>query len=432
MRFRSAALALGAAIFLQAQTQMNVEQLADFVRSELALKQHTDKQIAAGLKKISLSERLTDKTIIDLQAQGAGPKTAEALRSLRDQSASIKKTAAADVTSSPATAPDNTLTAGPATTTLQPKPVQPPPPDSVHQQQILDAMRQYAMTYTQSLPNYLCVRVDRQYVDPRASDSFRSIGTILAKVSYNEGQELTKVYSVNGKIVDSDLGGIGGGGARSSGEFAGMMRSLFEPKSQTEFGWEKWTKLRGRVLAVFNYFIDSGHSSYSITYGSGRNDDQRIITAYRGLVYADANTGEIDRITFNAVDIPSSFPVRSASERIDYDLVNIGGQQSILPLQALLNMGTLHDGNQKNEIEFRNYRKFGTDYVIKYDMDAATTPLPESKTQEQPLNAQPTGGPNAPAAASNAPQQPAKGTKGTTAAVTNPWELPAAPPPPPQ
>ena len=51
---------------LQAQMQMNVSQLADFLRSELALKQHSDKQIAAYLKKITLSERLTDKTIEDL------------------------------------------------------------------------------------------------------------------------------------------------------------------------------------------------------------------------------------------------------------------------------------------------------------------------------------------------------------------------------
>ncbi len=143
------------------------------------------------------------------------------------------------------------------------------------------------MTYAQSLPNYICVRVDRRYMDPRGGDSYRSLPTLLAKVSYNEGQEQYKIYSAGGKIVDADMGGIGGGGARSSGEFAGMMRSLFEPKSQAEFGWDHWATLRGRTMAVFNYFIDSGHSSYSISYGEGREDDQRIITAYKGLVYAD-------------------------------------------------------------------------------------------------------------------------------------------------
>lgn len=429
MKFCLGALALSVALLLPAQTQMNVQQLADFIRSELALRQHTDKQIAAGVKKIQLSERLTDKTIIDLEAQGVGPKTAEALRTLRDQSASIKRAAASDVTSSPATAPDNTLTAAAPTASLTTQAPPPPPPDSVHQQQILDAMRQYAMTYTQSLPNYICVRVVRPYVDPNMTGSYRSLGTELSKLTYNEGQEQYKVYSVAGKIVDSDLGGVGGGGARSSGEFAGMMRSIFEPRSNAEFGWEKWVKLRGRVMAVFNYYIDSGHSSYTISYGMGREDDQRIVTAYRGLVYADANTGEIDRITFNAVDIPASFPVRSASERIDYDLVTIGTQQAILPLTALLRMTTLHD-SQKNDIEFRNYRKFGTESVIKYDMDIANSPLPASKTQEQPMNAP--SSPGASGTSSNQEQQPAKPSAATTNSASPLGELPAPPPPPPQ
>lgn len=428
MKLRFGLCVLAFSVILQAQTQMNVQQLAEFLRSELALQQHSDKQIAAALKKIRLSEKLTDKTITDLQAQGAGPKTVEALQKLRDETANLKRTASPEVTSSPATAPDTTLGTVSPTTSLSTKAAPPPPPDSVHQQQIIDAMRQYALTYNQGLPNYICVRVDRRYVDPYGGDHYRSLGTVLAKVSYNEGQERNDVYSVGNRLVDAKLGGIGvPGGARSSGEFAEMMRDLFEPKSQTEFAWDHWAKLRGRVMAVFNYFIDSGHSSISISYGEGRADDQRIFTAYKGLVYADANTGEIDRITFNAVNIPSSFPVRSASDVIDYDLVNIGDQQAILPLRALLHMTTLHDGSSRNEIEFRNYRKFGTEINIRYDMDAANTPLPASKTEEQPLSPSPgtaSGGADAP---QQHPAQPAAKQDSS-----NPWTLPTPPPPPPQ
>ncbi len=430
MKFRLGLLTVTFALALQAQMQMNVQQLADFIRSELALHQHTDKQIAAYVKKIQLTERLSDKTITDLEAQGAQPKTLEALRTLRDESASIKRTAAPDATYSPATTPDNTLTATAPTASIGVQAAPPPPPDSVHQQQILDLMKQYALTYAQSLPNYICVRVDRRYVDPHGGDSYRSLGTVLAKVSYVEGQEHYKVYSVANKIVDSDMGGIGGGGARSSGEFAGMMRSLFEPKSQAEFGWDHWAKLRGRTMAVFNYFIDSGHSSYSISYGEGREDDQRIITAYKGLVYADPNTGEIDRITFNAVDVPSSFPVRTAHELVDYDLVNIGDQeQAVLPLRALLKMSTINQ-TSKNDIEFRNYHKYGSNSVITYDTDPNApppAPLPESKTQEQPVAASGNAAGNSARA-----QQTSKAGNSQPKQPSSPWTLPTPPPPPPE
>lgn len=398
---------------LQAQLQMNVEQLADFVRSELALRQHSDKQIAAGVRKIQLSEKLTDKTIIDLEAQGAGPKTVEALKALRDESSKLKPPGA-DATYSPATTAEQGELSGPATAKLSTTAPPIPPPDSIRQQQILDAMKQYASNYTQNLPNFVCVEVTRNYVDPNAGDHFRSTGNVLAKLSYNGGVEHYNVYSVNGKLTDTTMENLHNGGAVSTGEFGSMMREIFDPKSQAEFNWDHWATLRGRRMAVFNYFIDSGHSQWSITYGADKNDEQRIITAYKGLVYGDPNTGEIDRIKFVAVNIPRSFPVSATTEVLDYDLVDISNQKYVVPLRAQLLMNAGRE-NAKNEIEFRNYRKFGTESTIKYDLDPnAPPPLPESKTEEQPASASPAKAPE--------PVKPS----------VNPWTLPSAPPPPSQ
>ena len=416
-------------VALGAQTQqMNVAQLVDFVRSEMALKQaNWDKQTAAYIKKIQLTEKLTDKTIIDLEAQGAGPKTVQALQELRDQSAA-RKTPSQDVTYSPATAPDSTLSSGPGVARLGSTqgPVI-PPPDSVRQQKMLDLMKEYAMTYTQSLPNFLCVEVMRRYVDPNAGDHYRSLGNVLAQVSYNEGQEKYKVYSINGHYEDTTLDKAAAtGGAISSGEFGSLMREIFEPRSQAEFGWDHWATLRGRRMAVFNYLIDSGHSQWSITYSSGPGDEQRIITAYKGLVYADPNTGQITRIKFIAVDIPRTFPVSQATEILDYDQVQISGQPFICPLMATLNMTSGRE-KTKNEIEFRDYRKFGIDSGITYDMNANISeppPLPTSKTEEQPASVRSGSDTDVtPAETVPAAQKPVKSGGA--------WQLPAAPPPPP-
>ena len=192
------------------------------------------------------------------------------------------------------------------------------------------------MNYTANLPNFVCVQVTRQYVDPNGGDNYRSIGTILARVSYNEGQEKYNVYSQYGHLVDTDMQGLRGGGATSTGEFGSLMREIFEPKSEAEFGWDHWGTLRGRRMAVFNYFIDSGHSNWSITYDASASDSQRIVTAYRGLVYADAQTGEITRIKFVAVDIPKGFPVQEATEILDYDLAEISGQKYVCPLSCAI------------------------------------------------------------------------------------------------
>jgi len=407
MKSRLILLILSFSLLLNAQTQMNLQEFADFIRSELALKRSTDKQMAAEIRKIELTEKLTDKTIIDLQAQGAGTKTVEALKELLDRTKTLKATDP-NVTSSPATAADNSRTSGPATATLsnQTAPVI-PPPDSVRQQQILDAMKEYAMNYTSNLPNFICVEVTQQFIDPRSTDNYRSLGKILARVQYKEGQESYDVYSINGKMQDKGSMTDVHGGAVSTGEFGSLMKSVFDPSSAAEFNWDHWATLRGRRMAVFSYSIDSAHSSYHITHGSGKDaDQQQIITAYSGLVYGDPDTGEVDRIKFVAVDIPRSFPVKETNEILDYDLVDISGSKYIVPLSAKLFMKS-EDGESKNDIEFRAYRKFGTESDIKYDMDEASKPLPSSKTEEKPA----------------APAPPKQ---------ASPWDLPSAPPPPPQ
>jgi hypothetical protein len=408
-----AILLLSVCVFaLQGQMQMNVQQLADFVRSELALKQHTDKQLAAYLKKVQLTEKLTDKTITDLEAQGAGPRAVQALQELRDRTASLKPPSQ-DPTYSPTTAHDATPL-GQNSVALRSKQTI-PPPDSVRQRQILDEIKQYAMTYTDNLPNFICLQVTRRFVDFNASDHYRLMDTVNAQLSYTEGRENYKLVSVNNRVVNGGMEQLGG--AVSVGEFGSLMKGIFEPKSEAEFGWDHWATLRGKRMAVFNYFIDSGHSSWSIEY----NREQRIITAYRGLVYADEYTGAISRISFTAVDIPRSFPVNEATEILDYDDVNISGQPYICPLKADLRMRAGRE-KTKNEIEFRLYRKFGTESNIVYDAQAPA-PLSDTQTQEQPASTSP-GKP--------ASTQAAAPSKPKSTSTSDPWTLPTPPPPPPQ
>lgn len=427
MRLRLAIIALACAFSLQAQTEMNVDQLAQFVRSELALKQQSDKQLAAYLKKsIHLNEKLTDKTIEDLEAQGAGPRTVDALHALRDQTANLKPPSH-DATYSPATAPDTPINTGPAAIKMGiSSPI--PPPSSVRFQEILDQIRQYAMTYTGNLPNFICLQVTRQYVDPSSNNTFHLNQTINTQLRYHGGQEEYKVISINGKMVN-----IGyedtitkAGGAISTGEFGSMMHSIFDERSQAQFNWDHWGTFDGKLVAVINYYIESGHSDYRITY----ENTQQIITAYRGLIYADQNTGEIARITLEAVNIPRSFPVNQASEVLTFGDTEINGNMYNTPLKAELQMVA---GRQKskNDIEFRLYRKFGTESNIIYGA-IAPPPLDEKGTPDQ---AAPSSGAGAQQPGQQqAGHQPGQQQPAQTATqkAADPWAIPAPPPPPPQ
>jgi hypothetical protein len=85
--------------------------------------------------------------------------------------------------------------------------------------------------------------------------------------------------------------------------------------------------------------------------------------------------------------MPPSFPIKQAEQTLDYDFTRIGDSEYFLPLVANLEMhsrGTL----TKNVKEFRLYRKFSADAVIKFD-GRELPPLPGDRTKEVPSRPQP-------------------------------------------
>ena len=411
MQWRLTLLVFSIALAVQAQMRMSVDQLAQFVRSELALKQSTDKQLAAYVKKIQLNEKLTDKTIEDLEAQGAGPKTVDALHALRDESAKLTLPPH-DSTYSPSTASDNGLVQ-PATPSARLNNYQPiPPPDSVRQAEMLDAIKQYASTYTKSLPDFVCVQVTRRFLDPSNTDSYRSIGTILTKLSYVEGHEDYKVFSVNNKYVDTTMDKIGG--LTSEGEFGSMMVDIFDPKFDPQYAWDHWATLRGKRVAVFSYIV--GRTNYELI-----STDQHVYVRSKGLIYADPDTGAIFRLKLDCIEIPKSFPVLSSSVLMDYADVDIDGRPYICPLRAEVLM---NDGRSKWKLglEFRAYRKFGTDSNIVYGAMSEPEPLPSSQSEEQPASS----------SKASSPSKSVQASKPKASSGSDPWTLPTPPPPPPQ
>src|SRR5438445_5623690 len=133
------------AVAAHAQKPMTVAELTAFIKSQIKMK--GDDRVTADflLHKVKLSQRLDDRTVEDLQGQGAGTKTVQALRKLSEESASL-----------PAAPPAQALPAPPPP---------PPAPSPAEQAQILAAMKEYALNYTKSLPNYMCVQTTRRHID---------------------------------------------------------------------------------------------------------------------------------------------------------------------------------------------------------------------------------------------------------------------------
>ncbi len=286
-----------------AQMKMSVEQLVSFVKSSVQLKED-DRKVAEMVKKIQLSNQLDAKTIESLQELGAGRLTVAALKTLRTDSASLPAAPEAVV------APK--LSAAPI-----------PGPSEEDQKKVLAAITQSAETYSEGLPNFICMQVTRRYVAQNGNENFRLTDTIAERLSYFEHKEDYKVISVNGTPV-SNRKHEQLGGATSSGEFGSMLYEIFSPESRTEFQWERWGKLRDHVMHVFSFRVRLENSKYSIT----AEEVKRTVTVgYHGLIYADRDSNSVMRITMEADDIPEDFPIRSAGETLDYDSISLSGRE---------------------------------------------------------------------------------------------------------
>ena len=353
-------LALFSMAAAYAQRQMTVAQLADFIKS--SVQQHNDdRKVADFVKSIKLTNRLDDATVEQLLNAGAGPKTVAALRALTDSTANL----------APAAPPPSAAKAAPIVV---------PPPSASDQKRFLDEIKENAINYTKSLPNFLCTQVTRRYVDSTGKESWIQEDVIQEHLSYVDGHEDYKVVMVNDKPA-INMSHLKLGGATSSGEFGSMLAEIFQPETQAEFHWEKWAKLRGRVMYVFNFRVEQSHSKYSILHEESHRE---IVSGYHGLIYADQETGMVMRIMMQCDTIPADFPIQQVAEDLNYDFVDISGRPFVLPVRVELRS---REGRyqSKNDIEFRMYRKFTTESSIIFDTpDPTPEPLSEDKFKEDP------------------------------------------------
>jgi hypothetical protein len=368
MRLRLLAAVFAVALAATAQTPMSVAELYSFVQSsQQFIKQGkmTDRELAAFLSKSKLTERLDDRSVEQMQGLGIGPKTLEALEHLRDQS--------------------KTLTAAKPIEPPGP-PEQAPPPNSVEQSAIIDHVREYALSYSRQLPDFICTQVTRRYAAPApgtraggradSEPSYRLLDTLTSRLSYFEQKEEKKLVLVDNSITAQDYKTLGG--STSSGEFGSMLKDIFERATQARFEWDHWGTLRSRLAMVFAYHVDQLHSQWHIDYD--RKLD--LVPAYHGLIYVDNKTHEILRVTLEAEGIPADFPVRLADTTLDYNYQDISGHTFLLPYTSRIVMSA--EGYlTRNDDEFRIYRKYQVESELKFD-DATPPPLPEDQKKEQP------------------------------------------------
>jgi len=233
-------------------------------------------------------------------------------------------------------------------------PVPPPAPEEI-QAMISDA-KQRAVSYADSLPNFMCVEVTDRSSDFSGTGMWRHRDTIAELLRYLDKTESRTMLEVNGSSVSSgDRDAMEG--TFSTGEFGGVLQAVFQPSAKAEFHWKEADALGGGTVQVFDFRVAKENSVFRVT---ATTTGQQLLVSFHGLVFIDSATRSVRRITLVADDLPKDFPTRATSIAVDYDYVVINGHDYLMPVAAEVRVKQGRHQSTLNTIEFRDYRRYAS------------------------------------------------------------------------
>ncbi len=217
----------------------------------------------------------------------------------------------------------------------------------------LDEARQRALAYANSLPNFLCVETTNRSLDSAGNGKWKHQDSFSELLTYRNQTENRRVIEVNGHdthTAPDDLKGM-----VSHGEFGGILNAIFDPSAKATMAWKQSGLLNGEQVNLFEYHVAARNSSFGLT---GDNNWQ-LNAAFHGVVSIDSATMGVRQLTIIADDLPPDFSIHASAIRVDYDYIAINGHDYLLPTRATISLRRHKHEGVLNEIEFRDYRRFG-------------------------------------------------------------------------
>jgi VWFA-related protein len=237
-----------------------------------------------------------------------------------------------------------------------------PPPSAEQLQSIVASARKRALDYSKSLPNFICVEVTNRSVDASGNGRWKHRDSIAEMLRYHNNEETRTTLEINGQRSSLRRTDMNASWPLSVGEFGAMLNLVFQPSSRTEFEWKEAAAREDRTgtVQVLTYRVKRENATITL----GQGNDQ-IGVGFHGLVYVDAATGGVQRITLQADDLPRNFSMSAASMTVDYDYTSIADRDYLLPVRSTVSLQRHHREIELNEIAFRSYRRFASHSKIK-------------------------------------------------------------------
>ncbi len=254
-----------------------------------------------------------------------------------------------------------THSSGALTITIPSSPI--PRPSTEEINSILADATKYAMTYKDSLPNFMCEQMTDRYIyrtNLVGTSQWNHKDKFTELLTYVEHEENRILLDMEQKGSNSSEDTENLRGAISSGEFGYTLSGLFNPSSKADFQWKETGVLGDGTVQVFDYRVATENSTF---YFRASSTDV-VPVGFHGQVYIDSVTRMVRRITLVTDNVPPKYPIQAASVSVDYDFAVINNHDYMLPIDAQVILKKGRAELDRNEIEFRNYRRFSSNMRV--------------------------------------------------------------------
>lgn len=247
-------------------------------------------------------------------------------------------------------------------------------PPEAEARDLLEKTRNVTLAAAQAMPDFIVKELVTRSNALGKTQNWRVLDHLSFAVGYRaSGGEEYRLLAINGQPP-----GEGGfnreqiGGSISAGEFVTMLTKIFSVENQTSFKAIDTDTLRNRRTLVYEFAIEKKFSPLRLM-----ANKQVAIAGCRGRVWIDRETNRVLRLEEIATDIQADFVITEIGWLIDYDWVTISERPYLLPVQSEV-IATYRIGERvyqdRNEIRFRNYQKFGTEVKLIEEDDFEEEP----------------------------------------------------------
>lgn len=246
-----------------------------------------------------------------------------------------------------------------------------------------------AQEFDNALPAFICDQSTLRYESKKLHPEWKLQDRVELELAYFNRREDYRNVRINGKPLKK--GSPEDTGTWSTGDFGTILIAMLA----TAEGYKKTGSdmIAGEPVESYSYRVKLDRSTWKIQMGA------MVKPAHKGVVFINPQSARVMRLEMETISLPPNYPVDKVETTVEYAWFDVGGQKYLLPSRSD-NLACFRDTFicTKNEITFKNYRKFSVESTI-------STTESNINFGDKPEEA-PTPGAPAPAAAKPASPKP--------------------------